>query len=93
MADVAVIKQNGTRPTEQFDDGKLHSSVYAACLSVRTPEGEAHRIASDVLGAAKAWCHAHPEITSHDLRRVAGQHLSLFHPEAAYMYQHHRLVL
>lgn len=93
MPHITIIKRDGTRPTEQFSDAKLHGSIYAACLSVRTSEGEAHRIASDVLTTAKHWCQDHPEVTSHDLRRVATKHLSLFHPEAAYLYQHHRLVL
>lgn len=93
MSEVAVIKRDGKRPTEHFNDEKLHGSIYAACLSVRAAEGEAHRIASEILAAAKAWCHDHPEVTSHDLRRVATEQLSRFHPEAAYLYQHHRLVL
>lgn len=93
MSHVAVIKHGGERPTEHFDDHKLHSSVYAACLSVRASEGEAKRIASEVLATAKTWCQNHPEVTSHDLRRVATEHLSKYHPEAAYLYQHHRLVL
>lgn len=93
MTATAIIKRNGERPTEHFSDDKLHSSIYAACLSVRASEGEAHRIATDVLSAAKQWCAEHPEVTSHDIRRIATDSLAMFHPDAAYMYQHHRLVL
>lgn len=90
---VDIVKRGGSRPTEGFDRNKLHDSVRAACLSVRTPEGQAETIASGVCDAVIVWCETRPEITSADLRRVAGKHLEKFHPEAAYLYKHHRLVI
>lgn len=90
---IDVVKRNGKRPSERFSRDKLHASVYAACLSVRAPEGGAEKTASNVCDAVLVWCETKSEITSSDLRRVASGHLEKFHPEAAYIYRHHRLVL
>jgi hypothetical protein len=88
-----IIKHEGKRQTEQFRPDKLHASVYAACLSIRTPEGEASHIAKSVSDAVASWCNDKPEVTSDDLRRVAANLLETFQPEAAYLYKHHRLVI
>ncbi|MEP6710669.1 MAG: hypothetical protein ABJA64_03035 [Candidatus Saccharibacteria bacterium] len=90
---IDVIKRDGKRPSESFIVDKLHDSVYAACLSVHTPDGEAVKIAEKVCAAVLAWCTEKPEVTSNDLRRVASGHLLKFHPEAAYLYKHHRLII
>lgn len=90
---VAVIKRGGSRPTEELIHDKLHSSVYAACLSVRTPEGEAAHIATAVSEAVGQWCAKKLEVTSADIRRKAAEYLEQFHSDAAYLYKHHGLVL
>ncbi len=90
---IDVVKRGGARATERFDREKLHASVLAACLSVRSPHGMAETAASSVCSVVLGWCETRPEITSDDLRRVASRHLELIHPEAAYLYKHHRLVL
>lgn len=90
---IDVVKRSGKRPTERFDPGKLHASVQAACLSVRSPEAVAGESADTVCAAVISWCSKRPEVTSDDLRRVAANHLQKIHPEAAYLYKHHRLVL
>jgi transcriptional regulator NrdR family protein len=89
----AIIKRGGDRPSEQFQSKKLHSSVRAACLSVRSPEGEAETIAAAVVRDVTMWLQARPEVTSSDLRRKATDTLDIYHPEAAYLYKHHRLVI
>ncbi len=90
---VDVIKQQGSRPTERFDPTKLHTSIVAACLSVRTPEGEADTTATNVVNTVIIWCDNKPEITSHDLRRVAAASLKKYHPEAAYLYEQHTHII
>ena len=90
---INVVKRGGKRPTELFNRDKLHGSVQAACLSVRSPQGMAKSAADSVCKAVIAWCADKPEVTSDDLRRVAADHLKVIHPEAAYLYKHHRLVL
>ncbi len=90
---IDIIKRGGERPTENFSRDKLHASIRAACLSVRSPDGEAETIAQRVCDTLDTWLAARPEVTSHDLRRKATATLQQFHPEAAYFYQHHRLVI
>ena len=90
---IDVVKRGGKRPTERFNRDKLHDSVHAACLSVRSPQGMAKSAADSVCLAVIAWCTNKPEVTSDDLRRVAADTLKIIHPEAAYLYKHHRLVL
>ena len=90
---VDIIKQQGGRPTESFDQAKLHASVLAACLSVRSPVGEAENTAGNVTKAVVIWLDTKPEVTSHDLRRIASHHLKKFHPEAAYLYEQHRNII
>ena len=90
---IDVVKRGGKRSSERFDRSKLHASVLAACLSVRSPHGMAESAADSVCTVVMDWCKTRPEITSDDLRRVAADHLHRIHPEAAYLYKHHRLVL
>ena len=86
---IDIIKQSGKRASETFAPEKLHHSVRAACLSVRSPEGEAETIAHSVTNAVVIWLVTKPEVTSGDVRRIAALHLKKFHPEAAYFYEHH----
>lgn len=92
-AAIDVVKRGGRRPSEPFDRDKLHHSVRAACLSVRSPEGEAELTAHTVCNIVIRWCDTKPEVTSHDLRRNAAAALHRLHPEAAYLYKQHRLVI
>jgi transcriptional regulator NrdR family protein len=90
---IDIIKRDGRRPTETFQREKLHTSIRAACLSVRSPEGEAEMTAKNVCDAVIVWLETKPEVTSSDLRRKATETLQRHHPEAGYLYKHHRLVL
>lgn len=90
---IDIVKRGGKRPTESFQRQKLHASVRAACLSVRSPDGVAEATARDVCDAVTLWLETKPEVTSADLRRKATETLESFHPEAAYLYKHHRLVI
>jgi len=90
---IDVVKAEGRRPTESYERGKLHASVLAACLSVRSPEGEAEMTAHKVCERVEQWLAAKPEVTSNDLRRKASESLDIHHPEAGYLYKHHRVVM
>jgi hypothetical protein len=90
---IDIVKRGGQRPTESFQRDKLYASVRAACLSVRSPEGEAEITAKNVCDAVIIWLETKPEVTSNDLRRKATETLEQHHPEAAYLYKHHRLVI
>ena len=86
MGPTLVIKHGGRRPSEEFSRIKLHHSVVAACLAVRTSIGQAEHTAKIVTGEVVAWLADKPEVTSADLRRVAGRHLRTYNPDAAYLY-------
>lgn len=90
---IDIIKRDGQRPSENFSQEKLHASIVAACLSVRTPVGQAEAIAHAVTASVAAWLQHKPEVTSHDLRRIAAKHLHSHHPDAAYLYQQHRITI
>ena len=90
---VDVVKRQGKRTMEAFDRDKLQASVYAACLSVRSPEGHARQTAEYVCDVVVAWSANKHVITSDDIRRQAAKALAPHHPEAAYLYQHHRVIL
>jgi transcriptional regulator NrdR family protein len=90
---IDIVKRGGQRPSESFQRQKLHASVRAACLSVRSPEGVAETTAKNVCDIVIIWLETKPEVTSADLRRKATESLESFHPEAAYLYKHHRLVI
>lgn len=90
---IDIVKRGGRRPSEQFQRDKLHASILAACLSVRSPEGVAEMTARNVCDAVIVWLETKPEVTSADLRRIASKTLDVHHPEAAYLYKHHRLVI
>ncbi len=90
---IDVVKRSGRRPTEAFDADKLLDSILSACLSVRTPEGEAESTAHNVAHIVTLWVNDKPAVTSHDIRRLTSSHLHRYHPEAAYIYQHHRTII
>ena len=90
---IDIVKRSGRRPSESYARSKLHASIVAACLSVRSPSGEADTVADHVCQIVQDWCNTKPEVTSSDIRRVAARALETYHPEAAYLYKHHRLVL
>jgi len=83
-----IVKRAGHR--ELFDARKLYASVYAACLSVRTPEGEAELVAAQVQQLVEEWLERKHEVTGHDIRIQATKHLKVYNPDAAYMYRAHR---
>jgi hypothetical protein len=90
---IDIIKRGGQRPSEAFSRPKLHASIRAACLSIRSPEGAAESMAIGVCDAVVVWLETKPEVTSADIRRKAGDILESYHPEAAYLYKHHRVVM
>ncbi len=86
----SIVKHNKT--TEPYDDIKLMRSIYAACLAVHTPAGEAEITAKRVAKELEAWMHKKPEVTSHDIRIHTAQYLHTYNPHAAYAYKHHGIV-
>lgn len=93
MQRIDVIKSKGKRSSERFDIAKLHKSIVACCLSLKTPEGQADEIATAVCSGVLTWCENKPEITSGDIRRIGAKIMQKHHPEAAYIYRQQLIVL
>lgn len=74
---------------EAYDPHKVMRSVYMACLTVRTPAGEAEITAKRVEQDLAVWARKKPEITSHDIRVRATALLQSYNPHAALAYKHH----
>ncbi len=92
MSPTYVVK-HGTHNSELFDPLRLHSSILWACMAVRAYEGEAHGAAEKVCKHVIDWLEEKTEVTSADIQRVASEFLATYHPEAAYMYKQHNLIL
>lgn len=88
-----VLKRRGRRSSEPFDSEKLLNSIKAACLSVRLTDGVAHDTALQAVKQVENWAKDKSEVTSADIRRVAGDSLSRVSPEAGYLYQHHKSIM
>lgn len=89
---VDVVKQ-GRRESETFNRDKLHHSIYATCLGVRSLDGIAKDTATAVCDKLAKWLQNKPEVTSGDIRRQAAQILEKLHPDAAYIYKHHKRIM
>ena len=90
---VDVVKRSGKRPPEQLNRDKLHASIYATCLSVRSFDGHASDTADHVCNIVLSWTDNKPEITSADIRQQAARALEKVHPDAAYLYKHHKQII
>jgi len=88
-----VVKNSHNRHPEPFNREKLHRSIVSACLSSGAPAGNAEHIARRVVDSVLAWLESRPEVTSNDVRRVAAGSLKTYHPDASYLYEHHRSTL
>lgn len=88
-----VVKNSHYRHPEAFDREKLHKSIVAACLASGSPSGHAESLARRVVDEVERWLEDRPEVTSNDIRRVASQHLKTYHPDASFLYEHHRATL
>lgn len=93
MPQLIDIVKRGRRPSERFDRNKLRRSLVAACLSVRTPTGQAEDIADKACDGVIIWLSDRPVVTSADLRRKAADSLRTHHPEAAYLYSRHTHII
>lgn len=89
---VDVVKR-GKRDNEAFSKDKLHASIYATCLSVRSLDGHANDTAHHVCNIVMSWADNKPEVTSDDIRHQAVKALEPVHPDAAYLYKHRKHII
>jgi transcriptional regulator NrdR family protein len=93
MTAVDIVKNSKRNDFESFNRSKLHKSIIATCLSAQTPEGQAKKIADLVCDEVEKWLESRQEVTSTDIRVVASRHLRAYHPDAAYLYEQHRIMI
>ena len=91
MKQTYVLGSN--KQSRVFDPIELHESIVSACLTVCSYEGEAHTTAEMVCKKVIDWLAPKDEVTSSDIRRVASKYLSVYQPEAAYMYQNMEMMI
>jgi transcriptional regulator NrdR family protein len=85
-----VIKAN--KEHQAFDQNKLYTSVYLACLSVQDSTAVAHNLAQKVTKEVVEWTKPKTEVSTKDIRKKAGDYLYRLHPHAGYLYLHHRII-
>lgn len=85
-----VVKHRGI--VEAYDNRKVYASIYASCLSVHEPNAAAEIIAEKVTKDLERWLKPKNEVTSADIRQIAGKCLSEINPHAGYLYLHHRIM-
>lgn len=83
-----IVKRHGHK--EYFDPRKVYASVYAACMTLRMHDSEAEMIAEMVTHEVEDDVKKMSEITTHLLHKMISEKLKKYHPDAAYMYEHHR---
>ena len=83
-----IVKHAGH--SEPYDDRKIYSSVFAACIAVRESEPTAHLIADRVAKRVTESLGKKHEVTSHDLRVRASKQLWVYNEDAAWILRHHR---
>lgn len=88
-----TIRKRGGRNVETYSRQKLHNSIIAVCLSVRSKEGSSKTAAEATCDAVESWLEHKPEVTSDDIRRIAGRALKNYNPDAAYYYSQHKHIL
>ncbi len=87
-----IIVKRRPNHTEPYDERKVYASIYASCLAVRTPSGEAELTADRVCKDLVPWLSKKAEVTSKDIRLRAARHLEAYNVQAAYMYKHHGIL-
>ena len=83
-----IVKRAGH--TEPYDERKLYAAIYSACLAVRETQATSEMIADKVCSELNDWLNKKHEVTSHDIRVHAAQHLQSYNEDAAWIFKHHR---
>jgi transcriptional regulator NrdR family protein len=85
-----IVKRG--KHTEEYDQRKLYASIYNACIAVRCTDTEAELIAERIVQLVEEWLEPKHEVTSYDITRIASEHFQQYHPDAGYLYEHHRSI-
>lgn len=78
---------------EVYSHAKLRDDLAYFCTSVGSSEGATLDIVDRAAAKVTAWLEGKTEVTSDDLRRVAGETLELLCPEAGYLYKNENSIM
>ena len=92
LSPVIVISSN-PKKNSYYDRARLRASVITACLSVRTPEGQAENTADAVCDNFELWLKNKPEVTTKDIVTISAKLLEKYHTEAAYIYEQRHIII
>ena len=90
---VTVISSSNPKKIGEYNRARLRASVITACLSVRTPEGQAENTADTVCDNFEVWLKNKPEVTTKDIVTVSAKLLEKYHTEAAYIYEQRHIII
>ena len=83
-----IVKRKGH--TEEFDERKVYSSCYSACLTAKIPHTEAEKICDNVSKEVRIWAHKKVMMTSDEIFKKTVQSIKKHDHKAAYLYETHR---
>ena len=92
-SNITVISSSNPKKIGSYDRARLRASVITACLSVRTPEGQAEKTADAVCDSFENWLKNKPEVTTKDIVTVSAKLLEKYHTEAAYIYEQRHIII
>lgn len=90
---VNVISIENSKQIEKYDRARLRASVTTACLSVKTPEGQAIKTAETVCDEFEKWLEGKQEITDKDIVNKTAKILEKYHTDAAYIYEQKHIII
>jgi len=83
-----IVKRKGHN--ERFDERKVYSSCYYACLSAHLHRDAAEKICEKVTKQIKNWISTKKEISSDTIFKTVGRLIRKYNKDAAFMYMTHR---
>lgn len=83
-----IVKRKGH--SEEFDERKVYSSCYEACLAASMTHAEAEKICDKVAKEIRMWAHKKIMMTSEEIFKKTVNAIRKYSEKAAYMYETHR---
>jgi transcriptional regulator NrdR family protein len=83
-----IVKRKGH--SEEFDERKVYSSCYSACLSAGMSHIEAEKLCAKASKEVREWAHKKVMITSDEIFKKTVSAMKKHNHKAAYLYETHR---
>ena len=83
-----IVKRKGH--AEEFDERKVYTSCYAACLMTQLKEEKSKKIADKVCKEIKTWVKKKKRVNSDEIFKKVIAAIRKYNKDAAFMYETHR---